>query len=340
MTEQTPPVRRVALGDTGIAIAPIGLGCMGMSQSYGAADRDESIATIRAAIDLGAGMLDTSDIYGAAGASWGNKEPVRGFGHNESLIGEAISGRRDDIVLATKFAALLTPDGGMTVSGRPEYVAQACDASLRRLGTDRIDLYYYHRLDPDVPIEETVGAMGELVRSGKVRALGLSEVSADNLRRAAAVHPIAALQSEYSLWERGVEARIVPACLELGVTLVPYSPLGRAMLAGRFATGETFGADDYRTTIPKFSGENFDANLKLVGQLKSFAEDRGATSGQIALAWLLAQEVPTAPIPGTKRVSYLKENLAALHVVLSRHDVDELAALFDPAAVQGARYGR
>jgi aryl-alcohol dehydrogenase-like predicted oxidoreductase len=333
-TDHDRPVRaKITLGHSDIEMRPIGLGCMGMSQSYGDADRAGSIATIRAAIDLGAGMLDTSDIYGAAqrgrGPEW--------FGHNEALIAEAIEGRRDEVVLATKFAA--RPSSRETsIDGRASYVAEACDASLKRLKTDYIDLYYYHRLDPNTPIEETVAAMGELVKAGKVRAIGLSEVSAELLRRAAAVHPISALQSEYSLWEREVEKSVIPACRALGITLVPYSPLGRALLAGTISSSTTYDEGDFRANLPRFAGENLDNNLRLVDALKAFSAARGATPGQIALAWLLAQPIDNVPIPGTRRVAYLGQNLAATSVPLSADDVAELSALFDPKAILGDRY--
>jgi len=334
MTDQPRPVRaKVTLGHSDIEMRPIGLGCMGMSQSYGEADRSESIATIRAAIDLGAGMLDTSDVYGAAqqgrGAEW--------FGHNETLIGEALEGRRHEIVLATKFGAR-PGEKGMGYDGSAAYVAQACDASLKRLKTDVIDLYYYHRLDPKIPIEETVGAMGELVKAGKVRAIGLSEVSAELLHRASSVYPISALQSEYSLWERTVEDSVIPACQALGITLVPYSPLGRALLAGAISSATSYSDGDFRANLPRFTGPNLDNNLRLVEGLRAFSEARGVTPGQIALAWLLAQSIDAVPIPGTKRISYLEQNLAATSVPLSADDVAELSALFDPGAVVGARY--
>jgi aryl-alcohol dehydrogenase-like predicted oxidoreductase len=327
----------VTLAHCDITIRPIGLGCMGMSQSYGTADRDESIATIRAALDLGVGMLDTSDIYGAAVTGDG---PVPRFGHNEELIAEAIAGRRQEVVLATKFGGTYSPEKGMGIDGSADYVSRACDASLRRLGTDHIDLYYLHRQDRRVPIEETVGAMGELVKAGKVRAIGVCELNADTLRRAHAAFPISALQSEYSLWERGIEAEVLPACREMGITVVPYSPLGRAMLTGQVASTTTFGSDDFRTTVPKFQGENLVANLRLVDALAEFAAARGFTPGQIALAWLLAQPIPIAPIPGTKRRRYLEENLAATSVPLSRDEVAELSAIFAPGNVSGARYAR
>jgi aryl-alcohol dehydrogenase-like predicted oxidoreductase len=331
-----PPVR---LGHTDIEVSPVGLGCMGMSQSYGPADPAEATATLRAAVDLGVRLFDSSDVYGAAGTT-PDSERLAGFGHNEKLIGQALESVRDQVVLATKFGVRITDEGRTALDGRPEYVGQACEASLRRLHTDHIDLYYVHRLDPAVPIEDPVGAMAELVAEGKVRAIGLSEIGPDLLRRAAAVHPVSALQSEYSLWERAVEADIVPACRELGVTLVPYSPLGRAMLAGRFTATDSFADDDFRSTVPKFAGENFVSNLELIEELRSLAEAHGCTVGQLALAWLLGQPLPLVPIPGTKRVRYLQENVAAARVRLEPDDVERLSCLFDPAAIRGARYGR
>ncbi|XVU28934.1 aldo/keto reductase [Actinoplanes sp. CA-054009] len=329
---------RVRLGASPLTVRPIGFGLMGMSQFYGTADDETSIGTIRRAVDLGADFLDTSDYYGASSAAPG--EPVAGFGHNESLIGQALAGgRRDRVVLATKFSARPSDDGRSYFDGRPEYVREAVDASLRRLNTDRIDLYYYHRLDPGVPIEDTVGAMAELVSAGKVRALGLSEVSPEILRRASAVHPIAALQSEYSLWERGVEAEVLPECRRLGITLVPYSPLGRGMLAGRFGRDATFDRTDFRSTLPKFQGDNLAANVALVETLTGFARERGHTPGQVALAWLLHQHHDIAPIPGARRVERVQENLAATAVPLSADDVAHLSDIFAPANVRGGRYG-
>ena len=326
---------RITLGHSTIRIMPIGLGCMGMSQFYGTADREESIATIAVAIDSGVNFFDTSDIYGAAGSA----PTTNGFGHNETLLGEAVRGRRGEVVLATKFSARPAPEGGVVFDGRPEYVREACDASLARLQTDHIDLYYYHRLDPTVPVEETVGAMAELIAAGKVRAIGLSNVGVDVLHRAAAVAPISALQSEYSLWERGIEAEVLPACRALGITLVPYSPLGRAMLTGTVGSDTTFGAGDFRLTLPKFSDENLTHNLTLVEELKRFSEARGATPGQVALAWLLAQPHDVAPIPGTKRAKYVRENAAATAVALSADDVAVLGAVFSPEQVRGGQYG-
>ncbi|MFF1488636.1 aldo/keto reductase [Streptomyces sp. NPDC058319] len=332
-----PHPARVPLGGSGLSVRPVGLGLMGMSQFYGAADPDTSVATIRAAVDLGVDFFDTSDYYGASSAAPGS--PVAGFGHNEELLGRALKGLRDRAVVATKFSARPTPEGRSFFDGRPEYVRTACEASLRRLGTDRIDLYYYHRLDPAVPVEDTVGAMAELVAEGKVRAIGLSEVTPEILRRANAVHPVSALQSEYSLWERGVEAAVLPECRRLGVALVPYSPLGRGMLAGGFRRGTAFDREDFRSTLPKFQGANFEHNMRLVDALREFAAGRGHTPGQVALAWLLAQPHDIAPIPGAKRMAHVRENSAATSVPLSADDVARLSALFDPARVRGGRYG-
>ena len=331
------PIRaRVPIEHGDFTVSPIGLGCMGMSQSYGPADDDESVATIRGALDLGVDMLDTSDIYGAAGVTEGLEAR---FGHNESLIGRAIAGRRDDAIVATKFGVFVNEaQTDVERSGRPEYVKQACEASLQRLGTDVIDLYYYHRVDPSVPIEDTVGAMGELVTAGKVRAIGLSEVDAATLTLASAVFPIAALQSEYSLWERGVEESVLPACRRLGTTLVPFSPLGRAMLTGNLAPSQTFESTDFRSTIPKFAGDNFTQNLKIVESLREFATQRGFTPGQIALAWLLAQPLNIAPIPGTKRIAYVEQNIAATTVPLSADEVAEISDMFHPRKIRGERY--
>ena len=309
-----------------------------MSQFYGVAGTDESIATIHAAIEVGVDFFDTSDVYGAAGAATGQAQA--GFGHNEELIGRAVRGHRDEVVLATKFGSRPSPSGGLELDGRPEHVERACVASLRRLATDRIDLYYLHRLDPSVPIEETVGAMAELVAAGKVRAIGLSAVDADILRRAAATAPISVLQSEYSLWARDLEHTVLPTCRELRITLVPYSPLGRAALTGRLSAGTDFDKDDFRSTLPKFTGDNFASNLRLVEELREFSEVRGHSAGQVALAWLLAQPYAVAPIPGTKRAAYVRENAAASGVPLSADDVAVLNAMFAPGRIRGEQYGR
>ena len=328
---------RVTLGHSDLSVHPIGLGCMGMSQSYGAADDETSVATIRTALDLGVDFLDTSDVYGASDITWG--VTIRGFGHNEELIGRAIEGRRDEVVLATKFAAKINRDrNGIAIDGRPEYLRAACEASLTRLHTDVIDLYYYHRLDPQVPIEDTVGAMSQLVDQGKVRALGLSELSPDLIRRAHAVHPITALQSEYSLWERSVETGVIATCRELGITLVPYSPLGRSALTGRLTAGQHFDRGDFRATNPRFSKDNLRANLQPVEKLAAMAQAKGCRPGQLALAWLLAQPLDVAPIPGTKRAEFVRENIAATSVAISADDVAHLSEAFSPGHITGERY--
>jgi aryl-alcohol dehydrogenase-like predicted oxidoreductase len=294
---------------------------MGMSYAYGRPDRTESLATLNRAIDLGVTFLDTADMYGR--------------GHNEELLAAVLADRRDEVVLATKFGILVGDDGRPNgVDGRPEYVRSACRASLRRLGVDRIDLYYQHRPDPDVPIEETVGAMAELVREGLVVELGLSEASAATVRRAAAVHPIAAVQSEWSLFSRDVEGAVVPACRELGIGVVPYSPLGRGMLTGGSADLADLAADDFRRTLPRFRGENLRRNLEAVGVVEEVAEAHDATPGQVALAWLLGRGEDVVPIPGTKRVRYLEENLAATDLVLTAEETARLDAL----PVAGDRY--
>ena len=343
MTEQgnekpsIPGLARVRLGHSQLTVRPVGLGCMGMSQFYGAADDNESINTLREAIDLGVNFLDTSDIYGAADIELGAS--IRGFGHNEQLIGQAIAGRRDEVVLATKFAAKLNGDHtAVVIDGCPEYVQSACEASLRRLGLEVIDLYYYHRLDPSVPIEDTIGAMAELVIAGKVRALGLSEVSPELIRRAHAVHPISALQSEYSLWERRVEAGITATCRELGITLVPYSPLGRSALTGTLTPETTFIPGDFRVTNPRFSAANLATNLQPVEALKALAREKHCRPGQLALAWLLAQPLDVVPIPGTRRAEYVRENLAATGIAISADEVAYLADVFSPSRIVGERY--
>jgi aryl-alcohol dehydrogenase-like predicted oxidoreductase len=318
----TSPVGTRTLGS--LTVSALGLGCMGMSQMYGAADRDESLATIARALDLGVTFLDTSDVYGD--------------GHNEELVGEAIAGRRDEVRLATKFSLSRNDRGGMDIDGRPENVRACAEASLRRLKVDVIDLYYQHRVDPRVPIEDTVGAMAELVQQGKVRSLGLSEASAASLRRAAAVHPIAALQSEWSLWTRDLEREVLGVARELGIGIVPFSPLGRGFLTGAITSPDDFGPDDWRRGHPRFTGDAFAANLRLVDAVRELASAKGCTPGQLALAWVLAQGDDVVPIPGTKRVRYLEENAGAAGVELSADDLARLDAIAPPGAAQGSRY--
>jgi aryl-alcohol dehydrogenase-like predicted oxidoreductase len=309
------------LGRSGLTVSAQGLGCMGMSFAYGPTDETESIATIHRALDLGVTFLDTADIYG--------------FGANEELVGRAIAGRREEVVLATK-CGIVARDGGRGrgVDGSPEHIREACDASLGRLGVDHVDLYYLHRPDTTVPIEDSVGAMAELVAAGKVRHLGLSEASVDTIRRAVAVHPIAALQSEWSLFTRELERDIVPTCRELGVGLVPYSPLGRGLLTGNVSSLDELADDDFRRTQPRFLGDNLAANLELVEVVKAIAAERGVTPGQVALAWVQAQGDDVVPIPGTKRRAYLEQNVGALDVALSP---DEMARL-DTLRPAGDRY--
>jgi aryl-alcohol dehydrogenase-like predicted oxidoreductase len=298
---------------------------MGMSAFYGTADEGEARATIQRALELGCNFLDTSDMYGPH--------------TNERLVGGAIAGHRDEVFLATKFGIKLVEEGNLidrVIDGSPAYVHAACDASLKRLGTDHIDLYYQHRVDPDTPIEETVGAMAELVAAGKVRHIGLSEASAETIRRAHAVHPIAAVQTEYSLWTRDVEPEILPTLRELGIALVAYSPLGRGFLSGRFTSTDELDEGDYRRHGPRFTGENLEQNLTLAARVRELASERGITPGQLALAWVLHRGEQIVPIPGTKRVSYLEENLAAADVRLSHADVELIAEAVPPAA--GERY--
>ena len=310
------------LGSEGLEVSEIGLGCMGMSEFYGETDDAESIRTLERAIDMGVNFLDTADMYG--------------IGKNEELIGPVVAKRRDEVVLATKFGNQRDPDDPTKrgINGRPEYVHEAIDASLRRLGLDHVDLYYQHRVDRDVPIEETVGAMAELVQAGKVKYLGLSEASAETIRRANAVHPISALQTEYSLFERGAEEKVLPAVRELGIGFVPYSPLGRGFLTGRFKSSGDFGEGDFRNNDPRL-GENFDTNIAIVEEIERVASDLDVTPAQLAIAWVLAQGDDIVPIPGTRKVSRLEENAAAADIDLS---ADQLAALDALPRPSGDRY--
>jgi aryl-alcohol dehydrogenase-like predicted oxidoreductase len=331
MTQTFPTVPRRTLG--GLEVSALGLGCMGMSQMYGTADRSESIATVHRALDLGVTFLDTSDVYGS--------------GHNEELVGEAIAGRRDEVQLATKFSLSDNDRGGMDIDGRPENVRARVEDSLRRLGVDVIDLYYQHRVDPRVPIEDTVGAMAGLVEQGKVRFLGLSEASAESIRRAVGVHPIAALQSEWSLWTRDLEVAgdggvggdtVLAVAREHGIGIVPFSPLGRGFLTGAITSPDDFAEDDWRRTHPRFTGEAFTANLRLVEAVRAMAEEKGVTAGQLALAWVLAQGEDVVPIPGTKRRSYLEENVGAAGVELTPEDLTRLGEIAPPGVAEGGRY--
>jgi len=315
--------RRV--GSQGLAVSALGLGCMGMSEFYGARDDAESIATIQRALDLGVTFLDTADVYG----------PLT----NEQLVGSAIAGRRHEVVLATKFGIVRGSDPSTRgVNGRPEYVRASCDASLKRLGVDHIDLYYQHRVDPNVPIEETVGAMADLVRQGKVRYLGLSEAAPATLRRAHTTHPISALQTEYSLWSRDPEDEVLPTCRELGIGFVAYSPLGRGFLTGRFQRFEDLPPDDYRRTVPRFQGANFQKNLDLVQKVEEIAREKRCSPAQLALAWLLAQGEDIVPIPGTKQHSRLEENVGALGVVLTADELRRIDAVAPQGVAAGDRY--
>jgi len=314
------------LGRSGLKVSVQGLGCMGMSEFYSGFDDVESVATIHRALELGVTFLDTADVYG----------PHK----NEELVGKAIKGKRDQVVLATKFGIVRDPKNPNVrgVSGKPDYVRQSCEASLRRLGVETIDLYYQHRVDPNTPIEETVGAMAELVKAGKVRYLGLSEASPGTLRRAAKVHPIAALQTEYSLWTRDPEGEILATCRELGIGFVAYSPLGRGFLTGQFRKFDDLPADDYRRQSPRFQGENFQKNLELVRRVEEMAREKGCTASQLALAWVMAQGNDIVPIPGTKRRKYLEENVTASGVGLTKEDLRRIDEVFPPEAAAGARY--
>jgi aryl-alcohol dehydrogenase-like predicted oxidoreductase len=315
------------LGKQGLAVSALGLGCMGMSQSYGSADeRDdgESIATIHRALELGVTFFDTAEAYGPYS--------------NEELLGQALQGRRDGAVIATKFGFRFGPEGIVGLDSRAQHVREAVEGSLRRLATDRIDVLYQHRVDPDVPIEETVGAMADLVREGKVRYLGLSEAAEHTIRRAQAVHPISVLQSEYSLWERGLEARVIPLLRELGIGLVPFAPLGRGFLTGSVKRAEEYPNDDFRHNDPRYQGANFDANMRAAAAVRAVASRKSATPGQIALAWLLQKGPDIAPIPGTKRRRYLEENVGAAEVSMSPEDMAELDAALAPDKVSGPRY--
>jgi aryl-alcohol dehydrogenase-like predicted oxidoreductase len=311
------------LGTQGLTVSELGLGCMGMSIAYGSCDEADSMTTIAKALDLGITLLDTAEMYGT----------------NEELVGKAIASRRDEVVLATKFGIKYDPaTNNLVIDAHPETVKQSCDRSLQRLGVDYIDLYYLHRVDPQVPIEDTVGAMAELVQQGKVRYLGLSEAAPQTIRRAHQVHPISALQSEYSLWSRDPEGSILPTLRELKIGFVPYSPLGRGFLSGKISSPNDFAPDDFRRTQPRFTGENFYQNLKLVDRIKEIAQNKGITPGQLALAWLLAQGEDIVPIPGTKRPAYLEENIAAVDIVLTPAEMAQIETASPKEAIAGERY--
>ena len=318
-------MQRRTLGSDGLEVSALGLGCMGMSEFYGTADDQQAIEVIHRALDEGVDLLDTADMYG----------PFT----NEKLVGRAIADRRDEVVLATKFGNERTPDGGMVgVNGRPEYVHKACDASLERLGVEHIDLYYQHRVDADVPVEETWGAMSELVEAGKVRRLGISEAAPDTIRRAHATHPVTALQTEYSLWSRFPEDEILDTVRELGIGFVAYSPLGRGFLTGRYTSPEDFDEGDYRRHSPRFQGENFQRNLDLVREIERLAQDKGVTPAQLALAWVLHQGDDIVPIPGTKHLDYLEQNLGALEVTLTDEELTRIDEIAPAGAAAGDRY--
>ena len=313
------------LGSSGITVSAVGLGCMGMSEFYGRSDDDQSTALIHKALDLGVNFLDTADMYGV--------------GHNEILVGRAIKDRRDQVVLATKFGNMRRIDGArLGINGRPEYVRAACDISLRRLNVDVIDLYYQHRVDPNTPIEDTVGAMAELVKAGKVRFLGLSEASPQTIRRAHAVHPIAALQTEYSLWSRDPEGELLATCRELNIAFVAYSPLGRGFLTGQIQSPDDLEANDFRCAGPRMQGDNLEKNRALVMQLEAIATEKGCTPAQLALAWVLSQGKDIIPIPGTRREKYLRENIAAADITFSADELARIDAIMPHGAAAGTRY--
>jgi aryl-alcohol dehydrogenase-like predicted oxidoreductase len=323
--KQFSAMPRRRLGRSDLSVSALGLGCMGMSEFYGTTDDAESIATIHRALDRGINFFDTADVYGT--------------GRNEELVGRALRGRRQEMVLATKFGNVRSADGKfLGISGRPEYVQQACEASLRRLGMEVIDLYYQHRVDPDVPIEDTVGAMAELVRQGKVRFLGLSEAAPATIRRAAKVHPIAALQTEYSLWSRDPETEIIPTCRELGIGFVPYSPLGRGFLTGKYRSEADLEENDFRRSTPRFQGENLQRNLALVERVEKIAAENNCTAAQLALAWVLAQGDDIVPIPGTRRQKYLDENVGAILVTLTAGDLARINQELPHGITAGERY--
>lgn len=313
------------LGKPGLEVLAIGLGCMGMSQSYGQGDEAESLATLERAVELGLNFFDTADVYG--------------LGANEILVGKGLKKHRGRVIIATKFGFMRSKNGILTgVNGKPEYVRQCCEASLKRLGTDVIDLYYAHRMDPNTPIEETVGAMSRLVEEGKVRFLGLSEASVASLKKANSVHQITALQSEYSLWTRDIEAGVLAACRELGIAVVPFSPLGRGFLSGTVKDNSKFGAGDFRLDNPRFTGDNFTKNLAFLGKIEALAAEKKCTTAQLALSWVLAQGKDVVPIPGTKRRKYLEENVAALQVNLAAEDLRRIDEVVPPGAAAGERY--